>query len=98
MLQALELELTGQRSMSMRDYYRITLVQSGFAPCEVDHALKASATDDYHALVAMLHATEPAEAMAESCASTPAVLPPLYEHANAGHSTPMRLSGSPVPW
>ena len=65
-VQDYEIELTGSQSMSISDFYRDSFVQFGYPEQEVDNVIATACTDDYHALVAILHAREPEVAGAAS--------------------------------
>lgn len=64
--QEYERELRGAGTMTILDYYRDAFVAFGYPRREVDHVLASAGTDDYQALVAILHAREPEVAGAAS--------------------------------
>ena len=65
-VQDYEREITGTQSMSISDFYRDSFIQFGYPENEVDSVIASACTEDYGALVAILHAREPQVAGAVS--------------------------------
>lgn len=55
-LQAWEAEVVGPPSMTLREYYKLMLLDYGFGRAEVNQVVDAADSDDYHAIVDRLHA------------------------------------------
>lgn len=57
-MQSWELEVTGESSMTLAEYYEDLFTSHGFSKQQVQGVLQQVGTEDYQAVVAMLHSRE----------------------------------------
>lgn len=75
------MELRGAPTMGILDFYRDSFIQFGYPRQEVEQVISTAETEDYHALVSILHAREPevAGAASRESAGSPTPVSPLLE-------------------